>query len=134
MRFVWAVILAVALVSSLPMVVPSQAAVAAAKKKKKTKKRKTTRRARKPVVVPVSPKARAAARTRVASMVEKSATTAIENPAALVPFFEQLYRHQNGEAGGPLRILHYGDSHTAADEWTGAMRNASLYARRALSV
>jgi lysophospholipase L1-like esterase len=24
---------------------------------------------------------------------------------------------------GPLRILHYGDSHTAADEWTGDLRN-----------
>ena len=24
---------------------------------------------------------------------------------------------------GPLRILHYGDSHTAADEWTGDLRS-----------
>ncbi len=46
----------------------------------------------------------------------------MENAAALVPFFEQLYRHQKGEIPGPLRILHYGDSHTAADEWTGDLR------------
>ena len=46
----------------------------------------------------------------------------VEHSAALIPFFEQLYRHQKGEMPGPIRILHYGDSHTAADEWTGAMR------------
>ena len=46
----------------------------------------------------------------------------MENPAALIPFFEQLYRLQQGSASGPVRILHYGDSHTAADEWTGEMR------------
>ncbi len=122
MRFVFAAILVLALASGLAVIAPSDAAVAAAKKK--TKKRKTTRRKPKPVAVPVSPKARAAARERVADKTESAASTAIENLAALVPFFEQLYRHQNGEMGGPLRILHYGDSHTAADEWTGAMRNA----------
>ena len=46
----------------------------------------------------------------------------MENAAALVPFFELLYRHQKGEIPGPVRILHYGDSHTAADEWTGELR------------
>ena len=46
----------------------------------------------------------------------------VENPAAMVPFFEQLYRHQNGELPGPLKVLQYGDSHTAADEWTGDLR------------
>jgi lysophospholipase L1-like esterase len=47
----------------------------------------------------------------------------VENAGTLIPFFEQLYRHQTGEIPGPLRILHYGDSHTAADEWTGDLRN-----------
>ena len=46
----------------------------------------------------------------------------VENAAALVPFFEQLYRQQHGELTGPLRALHYGDSHVAADEWTGDIR------------
>jgi len=41
-----------------------------------------------------------------------------------VAFFEQLYRHQLGETPGPVRILHYGDSHTAAGQWTGFLRNA----------
>lgn len=46
----------------------------------------------------------------------------IENAAALIPFFERTWRHQNGQWPGPVRILHYGDSHTAADEWTGDLR------------
>lgn len=46
----------------------------------------------------------------------------VENVAALVPFFELLYRHQRGDAPSGLHILHYGDSHTAADEWTGFLR------------
>ncbi len=46
----------------------------------------------------------------------------VENPAALVPFFEQLYRHQRGELPGPVRVLQYGDSHTAADEFSGELR------------
>ncbi len=55
--------------------------------------------------------------------VAASARTPIENPGALVPFFEQLYRHDAGQLGGPVRILQYGDSHTAADTWTGELRD-----------
>lgn len=51
-----------------------------------------------------------------------SATTALESPAALVPFFERLYRLKTQPEAGLVRILHYGDSHTAADEWTGMLR------------
>jgi hypothetical protein len=54
--------------------------------------------------------------------VASGADIPVERSAALIPFFEQLYRHQKGQMPGPIRILHYGDSHTAADEWTGAMR------------
>jgi lysophospholipase L1-like esterase len=46
----------------------------------------------------------------------------VDNPAALVPFFEQLYRHQQGELTGPVRVLQYGDSHTASDELSGELR------------
>jgi len=70
----------------------------------------------------VSPATRAEAAQGVAEKVVTGASIPVENPAALVPFFEQLYRHQNGELPGPLKVLHYGDSHTAADEWTGDLR------------
>jgi lysophospholipase L1-like esterase len=65
---------------------------------------------------------RVAAHEAVFQNVSNAADIPVENAAALIPFFEQLYRHQKGEIPGPLRILHYGDSHTAADEWTGELR------------
>jgi lysophospholipase L1-like esterase len=46
----------------------------------------------------------------------------VENPAALIPFFEQLYRLETGETSDVLRVFHYGDSHTAADGWSGTLR------------
>jgi lysophospholipase L1-like esterase len=67
-------------------------------------------------------KQRVLAHEAVYQNVANGADIPVENPAALVPFFEQLYRHQQGQMPGPVRILHYGDSHTAADEWTGEMR------------
>jgi lysophospholipase L1-like esterase len=88
--------------------------------KKKTKKKKTSRRI--PKGPPVSVQARTEASEEVSGMLERTAGVPIENPAAMVPFFEQLRRLKSGEANGPLSILHYGDSHTAADEWTGSMR------------
>src|SRR5579862_5744731 len=71
---------------------------------------------------PVSAKTRAEAHQGVFAKIANGADIPIENSAALVPFFELLYRHQKGELTGPVRILHYGDSHTAADEWTGDLR------------
>ena len=71
---------------------------------------------------PVSASTRAEAHQGVVEKVSDGVDIPVENAAALVPFFEQLYRHQKGEMAGALRILHYGDSHTAADEWTGDMR------------
>jgi lysophospholipase L1-like esterase len=73
-------------------------------------------------------KIRAAAQDTVFKTVASGADIPVENAAALIPFFEQLYRHQKGEMAGPVRILHYGDSHTAADEWTGQLR--SLFQER----
>ena len=46
---------------------------------------------------------------------------AIENAAALVPFFEQILHPIEG---GNLHILQYGDSHTASDDLANAMRVA----------
>jgi len=72
---------------------------------------------------PVSAKNRAEAHEGVFTKVATGADIPVENAAALVPFFELLYRHQKAEIPGPVRILHYGDSHTAADEWTGDLRS-----------
>src|SRR5262245_33073194 len=83
----------------------------AARKKKKGAKRRI------PKAPPVSPAARAKANEDVSGMLERTAGIPIENPAAMVPFFEQLRRVAGGEISGPLSILHYGDSHTAADDW-----------------
>lgn len=70
----------------------------------------------------VSAATRAEAHEGVVEKVFRGAQLPVENAAALVPFFEQLYRQQHGELAGPLRALHYGDSHVAADEWTGDIR------------
>lgn len=50
---------------------------------------------------------------------------AIEQPGALVPFFEQLYRlkEMGQNADHPVHILHYGDSHSATDDWAQAIRS-----------
>src|SRR5258708_27673718 len=70
----------------------------------------------------VSMRTRMEANEGVLEKISRGADLPVENAAALIPFFEQLYRHQKGEMPGPLRILHYGDSHAAADDWTGDMR------------
>ena len=59
----------------------------------------------------------------VTQALESGLSIPVDNPAGLVPFFEQLYRHQQGELPGPVRVLQYGDSHTAADELSGELRN-----------
>lgn len=106
-------------ISAAPYLLTSPFAEAATPKaKKKTAKKKY----RIPKPPRVSAKARAQASEEVAAMIERTAGMPIENPAAMVPFFEQLRRSASGEATGTLSILHYGDSHTAADEWTGAVR------------
>lgn len=72
-----------------------------------------------------SPRVSSAVRAASADKVNRSLETsggAIEQPAALVPFFEQLHRTQSANSHEPVHILHFGDSHTAADEWTGGLR------------
>ena len=101
------------------------ASIASAPKKSPSSKRysKTKVVARRlPKPTPVSKQVRTQAVSYVSTEVEDAASIPVENSAALIPFFEQLYRGQRGETEGPVRILHYGDSHTAADEWTGDMR------------
>jgi lysophospholipase L1-like esterase len=43
-----------------------------------------------------------------------------DNVRGLVPFFEQLY--QSSKTKSPVHVLHYGDSHTASDDWPNSMR------------
>lgn len=67
-----------------------------------------------------SPQARAAAEKKVSAQLSRSNN--VENPGSLVPFYEQLYREKSGQAESSVRIIHFGDSHTAADEWTADLR------------
>jgi lysophospholipase L1-like esterase len=90
----------------------------AKKRKKRSRRRRSSAAA--PKSPPVSPAVRAATLENVAADLS-SADATPDNPAALVPFFEQLWRHQN-EKPSSLHILHYGDSHTAGDDWTGTLR------------
>jgi lysophospholipase L1-like esterase len=82
-------------------------------------RKKTRRRAAAPQV---SAATRAASLKKVTQYLEGSALAAFGQPGALVPVFELLYRLSSGESRAPVHILHFGDSHTAADEWTGALR------------
>jgi hypothetical protein len=83
------------------------------------RRRRRTIRYPRPVV---SASTRREASEVIYTNVSRGADLPVENAAALVPFFEQLYRRQKGEMPGPMRILHYGDSHTAADDLTGDLR------------
>jgi lysophospholipase L1-like esterase len=101
-----------------------KAPVKTAPKKVATSVSKTATTVRRRVATPrVSTATRMEANQGVFQKVSTGSSIPVENAGTLIPFFEQLYRHQKGDIPGPLRILHYGDSHTAADEWTGDMRN-----------
>lgn len=90
----------------------------AAQKKPAPKKTAPAKKAVK--AKPAPPKVNAA--EFVTRSLQDGLAIPVDNPAALVPFFEQLYRHQKGELPGPVRVLQYGDSHTAADELSGELR------------
>ena len=85
--------------------------------KKRTPVRRRVAVARAPVTTPI---VRAAATDAVSKWLNVPGI--MENPAAMVPFFEQLHRIERGQSSDVLRVFHYGDSHTAADEWTGTLR------------
>src|ERR1035438_9036338 len=87
--------------------------------KKKTAAKKKKKR---PAAPPVSAAARAAAQSKVEEYLAASAAKPFQQPGALVPFFEQLVRLATAEDRTPVHIIQFGDSHTAADEWTGGLR------------
>jgi hypothetical protein len=60
----------------------------------------------------------------IGRITEELASTkvGIENPEALGPFFEQLSALEQNPKGELVRAIQFGDSHTAADLFTGALR------------
>ena len=83
---------------------------------KKTAKKKTARK--KVPVVAVSPAVRHAALEAVSARASTPSDT-LEDAVALVPVFQQI---SPCSRNGPVRILQYGDSHTASDDWADEMR------------
>jgi lysophospholipase L1-like esterase len=67
---------------------------------------------------------RAASLRKVNAYLEDSLHGVLSQPGALVPLFEQLYRLASGLSTDAVHMIHYGDSHTAADEWTAALRDS----------
>ncbi|HEV2914479.1 MAG TPA: SGNH/GDSL hydrolase family protein [Pyrinomonadaceae bacterium] len=57
-----------------------------------------------------------------ANSLAKRAARGIENPAALRSFYEALAAVEHGRRTQPIRIAHYGDSHTAANILTAQVR------------
>jgi len=51
-----------------------------------------------------------------------STRVGIENPKALQPFFDQLRQLEADPKSQLIRVIQFGDSHTAADMFTGALR------------
>jgi lysophospholipase L1-like esterase len=66
-----------------------------------------------------SPAVRAAAIERISGTLA-AVEQHFDNPAALAPFFERLYLLSLQPAA--VHVLHYGDSHTASDDWAAVMR------------
>ena len=54
--------------------------------------------------------------------------SALQYPAALRGFFQQLQRREDEPGNGTVRVMQWGDSHTAADMFTGELR-ARMQAR-----
>jgi len=66
---------------------------------------------------------RNASAAKVDQYLQDSTGATLFQPGALVPVFEQLARLSAGEDPKFVHMMHFGDSHTAADEWTGALRD-----------
>lgn len=112
-----------ALVLAPPSLLPQAASHAAGARGKAPAKPSSKRRRAAPKPPAASPQARAEAAGSVESRVKAAAETGIQNAAAMVPLYEMMYRQeQRLDKGEPLRVLQFGDSHTAADDWPGQLR------------
>lgn len=86
--------------------------------------KKAARRPTVPKPPVVSARVREASQGFVNDAMDAVAAAAVENSAALVPFFEQLWQLENKpEASKSLHVLQYGDSHTASDDWVNQIRS-----------
>ena len=89
------------------------------------RKRAAAAAARRRAAAPaVSAAARAAASKRVNGALDDPSEHTFDQEGALVPVFEQLVRMSSNGEMPPLHMIQFGDSHTAADEWTGGLRDA----------
>src|SRR5436190_12349269 len=55
---------------------------------------------------------------------DRSAPSEIENPRALSGFFKALSEVKSGRRIEPVRVMHFGDSHVAADVLTAEIRRS----------
>lgn len=105
-----------------PAVATTKSKTATGKKSpKKSSRSRSARRSSAPKLR-VTAAQRAASQETVENNLWAAANAGIQNPAALVPFYEMLYQTSQGR-GEPLRVLHFGDSHTASDDWPAAIRS-----------
>ena len=58
------------------------------------------------------------------SRARQQAKSRVENPAGLDNFFRALTQTKSGRRIEPVRVMHYGDSHTAADILTAEIRRS----------
>src|SRR5580698_1106208 len=96
--------------------------ISAARQTPAQKKAAAKKKPRRTTVI-VTAAQRAAALNKVNQDLTASANLELSQPGALAPVFEQLLRLSGGQSHDPVHILHFGDSHTAADEWTGGLRD-----------
>ncbi len=94
---------------------------AAQSKAKSTVKRKAPVRRAAPRAPAITTAQRREASSEVLSVLAQEVEP-FDNGAALVPFFERVYRL--GKDGPPAHILQYGDSHTASDDMAAVLREA----------
>jgi hypothetical protein len=78
---------------------------------------------KKPASATPSAATRATALKKVNAALDDPPDQAFEQPGALAPVFEQLFRMSANGDRPPLHVIQFGDSHTAADEWTGGLRD-----------
>ena len=78
---------------------------------------------KKPASPAVSKAAQAAALKRVNAALDDPPDQPFGQAGALAPVFEQLMRMSANSDQPPLHVIQFGDSHTAADEWTGGLRD-----------
>ncbi|AKU96127.1 putative periplasmic protein [Labilithrix luteola] len=74
--------------------------------------------------VPANRDAVASVPAEIVSRTHAGVVGALERPAALRRFFESLGRLESEQAQDDVRIVQFGDSHTAADIETGSARHA----------